>query len=504
MVYISQTDGYLMSNQVIDLGFDFDNSYANELEGFYVSCQGEKAPSPELVKLNIALAEQLGISNRDHAQLAEVFSGSEAPQGAAPLAQVYAGHQFGGFSPQLGDGRALLLGEVLDSSGKRQDIQLKGSGRTQFSRGGDGKAVLGAILREYILCEAMHALGIATTRALAVVTTGEPIYRTRYLPGAVLTRVASSHIRVGTFEYFAAQGAEDKVKQLADYAIARHYPELKQSSQPYLDLVCAVRDKQAQLIAQWMLVGFVHGVMNTDNMTISGETIDYGPCAFMDDYDARALFSSIDQDGRYSYSNQPAMAQWDLARFAETLLPFIDEDTDKAIELATTEIKAFWEQFRAHWLQGMRAKIGMMTELDGDYELCEQLLAAMQGQAVDYTQLFRLLADDLLTDSNDAESLFTDSSLFMQWKPLWQVRLAQESLSAKESVELMNSVNPIYIPRNHLVEAAIEAAEERNDYQPFETLVNVLAQPFTQQQGREDYAQPAPASFGKFTTYCGT
>ena len=493
-----------MSSKVIDLGLAFDNSYANELEGFYVACQGDKAPTPELVKFNNELAQQLGISNQDSAQLAEVFSGSEVAVGSAPLAQVYAGHQFGGFSPQLGDGRALLLGETIDHQGQRFDIQLKGSGRTQFSRGGDGKAVLGAILREYILCEAMHALGIATTRALAVVTTGEPIYRTRYLPGAVLTRVASSHIRVGTFQYFASQGAQDKVKQLADYSIARHYPELRESEQPYLDLVCAVRDKQALLIAQWMLAGFVHGVMNTDNMTISGETIDYGPCAFMDNYDTNALFSSIDQDGRYAYSNQPAMAQWDLARFAETLLPLINDDVDEAIAQATDAIKAFWDEFKSHWLTGMRAKLGMTAELEGDYELCEQLLASMQGQKVDYTQLFRLLADDLLTDSNDAESLFTDSSLFMQWKPLWLIRLAQESLSASESVRLMNSVNPIYIPRNHLVEAAIEAAEERSDYQPFETLVNVLAQPFTEQQNKQEYAQPAPASFGKFTTYCGT
>ena len=398
----------------------------------------------------------------------------------------------------------MLLGEVQDDSGQRFDIQLKGSGRTQFSRGGDGKAVLGAILREYIMCEAMHALGIPTTRALAVVTTGEPIYRTRYLPGAVLTRVASSHIRVGTFQYFASQGAEDKVKQLADYAIARHYPELKQSQQPYLDLICAVRDKQAQLIAQWMLVGFVHGVLNTDNMTISGETIDYGPCAFMDDYDSNALFSSIDQDGRYAYSNQPAMAQWDLARFAETLLPLIDQDSDKAIAQATAEIRAFWEVFKSHWLTGMRAKLGMAIELDGDYELCEQLLAAMQGQKVDYSQLFRQLADDLQTESSDAESLFTDASLFAQWKPLWLARLAQESISATESATLMNSVNPVYIPRNHLVEAAIEAAEEHGDYQPFETLVKVLAEPFVEQQGREQNGYAAPASFGKFTTYCGT
>ncbi|MCL1049644.1 YdiU family protein [Shewanella abyssi] len=493
-----------MSSTKIDLGVSFDNSYANELQGFYVSCEGDKAPTPVLVKFNQALAEQLGISNSSAEQLAAVFSGSEAPQGSAPLAQVYAGHQFGGFSPQLGDGRALLLGEVVDKSGQRQDIQLKGSGRTQFSRGGDGKAVLGAILREYILCEAMHALGIATTRALAVVTTGEPIYRTRYLPGAVLTRVAASHLRVGTFQYFAAQGEEAKLKQLADYAIARHYPELKQSEQPYLDLICAVRDKQAELVAKWMLVGFVHGVMNTDNMTISGESIDYGPCAFMDNYDANALFSSIDQDGRYAYSNQPAMAQWDLARFAETLLPFISEDSDDGIAQATEAIKAFWDIFKSHWLRGMRAKLGMTLEFEGDYALCEQLLESMQGQAVDYTQLFRQLAADLVADSSVAETLFTDSKLFMQWQAQWQARLEKEPLSTAERASLMDAVNPVYIPRNHLVEAAIEAAEERSDYQPFEALVAVLASPYTLQTAKDEYSHPAPASFGKFTTYCGT
>ncbi|PKG58561.1 YdiU family protein [Shewanella sp. GutDb-MelDb] len=493
-----------MSSTEIDLGVSFDNSYANELKGFYVSAKGDKAPTPVLVKFNQALAEQLGISNSNTEQLADVFSGSEAPLGSAPLAQVYAGHQFGGFSPQLGDGRALLLGEVLDESGQRLDIQLKGSGRTQFSRGGDGKAVLGAILREYILCEAMHALGIATTRALAVVTTGEPIYRTRYLPGAVLTRVATSHLRVGTFQYFAAQGEEDKLKQLADYAIARHYPELKQSQQPYLDLICAVRDKQAELVAKWMLAGFVHGVMNTDNMTISGETIDYGPCAFMDNYDANALFSSIDQDGRYAYSNQPAMAQWDLARLAETLLPFINEDSDDAITQATDVIKGFWDVFKSHWLLGMRAKLGMTTEVEGDYALCEQLLESMQAQAVDYTQLFRQLAVDLTSDSSDAEMLFSDPSLFIQWKVQWHERLRKEPLATAERVTMMNAVNPVYIPRNHLVEAAIEAAEERSDYQPFEALISVLANPYTMQAGKEEFSLSAPASFGKFTTYCGT
>ncbi|WOT05833.1 protein adenylyltransferase SelO [Shewanella youngdeokensis] len=493
-----------MSTQQIALGFSFDNSYAKQLQEFYVACEGDKAPAPVLIKLNQPLAKQLGMSNTNAEQLAQVFSGSEVPVGATPIAQVYAGHQFGGFSPQLGDGRALLLGEVVDTCDARQDIQLKGSGRTPFSRGGDGKAVLGAILREYVLSEAMHALGIATTRALAVVATGEPIYRTRYLPGAVLTRVAASHIRVGTFQFFAAQGEQDKLKQLADYTIARHYPALKQSAQPYLDLIIAVRDKQAQLIAQWMLVGFVHGVMNTDNMTISGETIDYGPCAFMDHYDANALFSSIDQEGRYAYSNQPAMAQWGLARFAETLLPFISDNTDAAIAAATEAVKGFWPVFKLHWLNGMRAKLGLTTAADGDEALCEQLLASMQSQNVDYTQLFRQLAVALTQAGSDADNLFTDPALFIKWKQTWLNRLEQEPIPPTKRAKMMDAVNPIYIARNHQVEAAIEAAEQHNDYVPFEALLAVLAQPYSPQVGKDDYSLPAPASFGAFTTYCGT
>jgi len=489
---------------MINLGLVFDNSYADELEGFYAFSQADKAPSAALVSLNLPLAAQLGITNTDETELAHVFSGSAVPQGAQPLAQVYAGHQFGGFSPQLGDGRALLLGETVDKFGQRFDLQLKGAGPTPFSRRGDGKAVLGAILREYIMCEAMHALGIATTRALAITTTGEPIYRTGYLPGAVLTRVAASHIRVGTFEYFASQGAEDKVCQLADYAIARHYPKLVNTEQPYLDFICSVRDKQAKLVAQWMLVGFVHGVMNTDNMTISGETIDYGPCAWMDDYNANALYSSIDQEGRYAYSNQPAMAQWNLARFAETLLPLLNKDQDEAIAQATEAIKGFWPVFNEHWLKGMRAKLGMSVEIEGDRQLCEQLLAAMQDQKVDYTQLFRQLAVDLLANTEDAQTLFEDPSLFAVWKPLWLARLAQEPVALKACAEQMNAVNPVYIPRNHLVEAAITAAEEQSDYQPFESLISVLSKPFTLQTGQEQYAAAAPTDFGRFTTYCGT
>lgn len=493
-----------MSSMEIDLGLTFDNSYAEELQGFYVACLGDKAPSPELVKLNASLAESIGLTNTDSGTLAGVFSGSDAPIGSSPLAQVYAGHQFGGFTPQLGDGRALLLGEVLDKEGKRLDLQLKGSGPTTFSRRGDGKAVLGAVLREYIMSEAMHALHIPTTRALAVVTTGEPIMRSQFLPGAVLTRIASSHLRVGTFQFFSARGEQDKVKQLADYAITRHYPKVKESQQPYLDFLCAVRDRQAELVAKWLLIGFVHGVMNTDNMTISGETIDYGPCAFMDNYDTNAVFSSIDEQGRYSYNNQPVIAQWNLARLAETLLPLINDDREQAISQATEAVTGFWDRFHHFWLTGMRAKLGLSTEEASDLALCDQLLETMSGQEVDFTQLFRQLASDLQSGANESQTLFKDAEQFNLWRESWLARLAQESLSTPDRVKMMNRVNPLYIPRNHQVEHAIEAAERDADYQPFEKLIAVLATPYTPQVDAGDYAKPAPESFGCYTTYCGT
>ncbi|MCG9697592.1 YdiU family protein [Shewanella sp. Isolate11] len=494
----------------IQLGFHFDNSYAKQLQGAYDACIGDRAPAPELVKLNHTLASSLGLNNRDPLQLAQAFSGGVIPADSSPLAQVYAGHQFGGFNPQLGDGRALLLGEVLDNKGLRWDLQLKGSGPTRFSRGGDGKAVIGAVLREYIVSEAMSALNIPTTRALAVVTTGEGIFRQQgELPGAVLTRVAASHIRVGTFQYFAVQDEQQMLKQLADYAIARHYPELQHSEQPYLDFICAVRDKQAELIAKWLLVGFVHGVMNTDNMTISGETIDYGPCAFIDEYDPAAVFSSIDRDGRYQYRNQPSIAQWNLARLAETLLPLIHSDEQQAVSLATEAITDFWTQFKYHWLKGMRPKLGLSLELDEDESLAEQLLACMAGQAVDFTQLFRQLATDLAADDdkieteNGAQALFKDPESFNLWRLSWLERLAKESISTPERVAMMNAVNPVYIARNHLVEAAIAAAEQ-GDYQPFEKLTALLQDPYIEREGYEEYAQPAPASFGAFVSYCGT
>jgi len=351
-------------NNLAAARFAFNNTYARELEGFYVPWKAAQVARPTLVKFNRELAQELGFDADalDSEQGARIFAGNETPEGAAPLAQAYAGHQFGGFVPQLGDGRALLLGEVIDRNGRRRDIQLKGSGPTPFSRAGDGRAALGPVLREYLIGEAMHALGIPTTRALAAVITGEPVYRETALPGAVLTRVAASHIRVGTFQFFAARGEQAKVRRLADYFIDRHYPELKSDGNPYLGLLEHVRDKQAALIARWMHVGFIHGVMNTDNMAISGETIDYGPCAFMDHYDPATVFSSIDTQGRYAYANQPGIAHWNLARFGETLLSLIDADRNRAIARATEVVNAFPEQYERHWLKGMRAKLGLVSE----------------------------------------------------------------------------------------------------------------------------------------------
>ncbi len=499
---------------------DFDNTYADQLEGFYTSCESATSPSPTLIKFNSALASQLGLdlNTLSEDQLVAIFSGNQTPDGATPIAQAYAGHQFGGFVPQLGDGRALLLGEVVDSNGARFDVQLKGSGRTPYSRAGDGKSALGPVLREYIVSEAMHALGIPTTRALAAVTTGENVMRNNILlPGGVFTRVAASHIRVGTFQYFAARGETHKAQQLADYTIARHYPELKQelkdSENPYLSLLTAIANAQASLVAQWMSVGFIHGVMNNDNMTVSGETIDYGPCAFMDYYSPDTVFSSIDRQGRYAYQNQPPIAHWNLARLAETLLPLMDENTERAIELATDAINAFPEKYAEHWLARMRAKIGLSTTEEDDLALINDLLAAMDGQQVDFTMLFRNLAmllqsHELQDQQQAAYAQFEDASLFKLWIDRWRERLSHEAQNTHEdtdeSIQLMNQVNPIYIPRNHKVEEALETAVSHNDYSKFELLIETLSHPYQLQKGKDEYAQPAPEEFGVYKTFCGT
>jgi uncharacterized protein YdiU (UPF0061 family) len=461
---------------------------------------------PRLVMFNRRLAEKLGLDadtvERDAAAL---FSGNRLPEDSIPVAMAYAGHQFGGFVPQLGDGRAILLGEIRDRNGVLRDIQLKGSGLTPFSRDGDGRAALGPMLREYIVSEAMHALGIPTTRSLAVVTTGERVFRDDVLPGAVLTRVAASHIRVGTFEYFAARDDRDAVRELLDYVIARHYPEARAAAVPAVAVLEAVAQRQVALIAQWMLVGFIHGVMNTDNMAISGETIDYGPCAFMDEYHPNKVFSSIDRRGRYAYANQPAIAQWNLARLAETILPEIDADADKAVKLATDTLQPFVAQFDAAFMQGMRRKIGLASAIDGDIDLIRRLLAAMQEAEADFTLTFRRLANAAESPDADAALLetFKESSTLQGWLRDWRTRLAAEPRSGSERARDMRRVNPAFIARNHLVEAALVAATA-GDLEPCRRLVAVLRRPFDDQPDAADLVRPPRPSERVLQTFCGT
>jgi protein adenylyltransferase len=491
-------------NRPAAVRFAFDNTYARELEDFYVAWKAAQVAQPKLVKLNRELAEELRLDTGalDSEEGARIFAGNATPEGAAPLAQAYAGHQFGGFVPQLGDGRALLLGEVIDRSGRRRDIQLKGSGPTPFSRAGDGRAALGPVLREYLMGEAMHALGIPTTRALAAVVTGEPVFREDgALPGAILTRVAASHIRVGTFQFFAARGEPAKVRRLADYVIERHYPELKGDTNPYLELLQRVCDRQAALIAGWMHVGFIHGVMNTDNMAISGETIDYGPCAFMDQYDPATVFSSIDARGRYAYANQPKIAQWNLARFAETLVSLIDDDEKRAIARATEVVHTFSELYERHWLKGMRAKLGLFSEEEADPNLATGFLTAMEGKNVDYTLAFGYLADAALGREEPIRALFTDPSAYDLWSGHWRTRLARDAVAPLERAQAMRRVNPAFIPRNHRVEEALSAAVEHNDYAPFETLLNILSRPFEDQAEFAAFAAPAPEGYGHYRTF---
>jgi len=488
--------------------FRFDNSYARELPGLAVPWQPAKVPAPSLLYFNRALAEELGLDAEalDGDRGAAIFSGNEVPEDATPIAQAYAGHQFGGFSPSLGDGRALLLGEVIDRHGRRRDIACKGSGRTPFSRGGDGKAAVGPVLREAIVGEAMHALGIPTTRALAAVGTGEPVFREDTLPGAVLTRVASSHLRVGTFQYFAARGELDKLRQLADYAIRRHDPERVDHPDRYLELLRAVSERQAALIARWMHVGFIHGVMNTDNMTISGETIDYGPCAFMETYDPGAVFSSIDTHGRYAYANQPLIARWNLARLAEALLPLIDADEpQRAVPRAAEVIDAFPAQHERHWLTVARAKLGLAGAEDDDGALARDWLALLQAQAVDHTLAWRYLADAVDDEGFRLQALFEDTRPLMDWLARWRSRGALETSTPAERALAMRRTSPIYIARNHRVEEALAAASVDGNLEPFKRLLDVLAQPFDERPGLETYVAPAPPEVtARYRTFCGT
>jgi uncharacterized protein YdiU (UPF0061 family) len=468
----------------------FDNSYARLPGTMHVGVFPTPVSAPKLIKVNEPLARELGIDPTG--LTAEMAVGNVLPLGATPIAQAYAGHQFGNFVPQLGDGRAILLGEVVDVNGRRRDIQLKGSGPTPFSRRGDGRAALGPVLREYLVSEAMHALGIPTTRALMAATTGERVYREDVLPGAVLTRVAASHIRVGTFQFFAVRQDFESLQALIEHVIARHYPELSNAENKALALLDAVMEAQASLVSRWVQVGFIHGVMNTDNSSISGETIDYGPCAFMDAYDPGTVFSSIDTHGRYAYGNQAPIAQWNLARLAETLLPFLHGDRDEAIRIATERIEAFPAIYTRHWLDGFRKKIGLASEEDGDLDLIQSLLDAMQMARADFTITFRRLSN-----GGEPEGL-------SDWMPKWRERLTRDPQSPEQRQALMRSVNPAYIPRNHRVEAMIQAAVERGDYGPFEEMLRVLMRPYEEQPGAEVYAE-APGDTEKvYRTFCGT
>ncbi len=468
----------------------FDNSYARLPGTMHARVEPTPVEAPRLIKVNAPLAEELGI---DPTRLtAEMAVGNLLPDGASPIAQAYAGHQFGNFVPQLGDGRAILLGEVVDRTGKRRDIQLKGAGPTPFSRRGDGRAALGPVLREYLVSEAMHGLGIPTTRALMAATTGEKVYREAILPGAVLTRVAASHIRVGTFQFFAVRRDNESLSLLIDHVIARHYPHLAEAENKALALLDAVMEAQAKLVARWVQVGFIHGVMNTDNCSVSGETIDYGPCAFMDSYDPETVFSSIDQYGRYAYGNQAPIAQWNVARLAETLLPFLHEDREEAIKIATERVERFPAIYAGYWMDGFRKKIGLVSEEEDDLFLIQDLLNALQLARADFTLSFRRIARH------------EEWPELAQWMPKWRDRLTRDPQTAEERRRLMLSVNPAYIPRNHLVEEMIAAAVERQDYAPFEAMLRVLMTPYEEQAGAERYAEPPAETERVYRTFCGT
>jgi len=482
----------------VTTGWRLEHTYAALPQIFAVPAEPTTVRAPELVAFNRPLATCLGLDADalDGDEGAAIFSGNRLPDGGYPLAQAYAGHQFGHFTV-LGDGRAILLGEQVTPSGARVDIQLKGAGKTRFSRRGDGRAALGPMLREYIVSEAMHALGIPTTRSLAVATTGETVYREGALPGAVLTRVAASHIRVGTMQWAAAHQDEQAVRALADYTLTRHYPELADAPERYLALYQAILARQASLIARWQLVGFIHGVMNTDNMALSGETIDYGPCAFMDAYDPATVFSSIDEGGRYAYGNQPSIAQWNLARLAEAMLPLFDTDTDRAVQMATEALNHFPELFGQHMLDGMRAKLGLFTQEDGDVTLGDDLLAWMRRRSADFTNTFSSLTRGRLLEASAG-----DDPDLAAWHGRWDARRARQPQPATESDALMRQHNPVVIPRNHHVEAALSAAGDR-DYGPMHRLLDALAKPYEYDRDLPDYTAPGPVDRG-YRTFCGT
>lgn len=490
--------------------FSFDSTYARLPERFYARVNPTPVREPRVVKVNVAVARLLGVDPEELAtpRGAQMLAGNTLAEGAEPIAQAYAGHQFGGFVRQLGDGRAILLGEVVCSDGKRRDVQLKGAGRTPFSRGGDGRAALGPVLREYIVSEAMAALGIPTTRSLAAVTTGEQVIREQRAPGAVLTRVASSHIRVGTFEYFSARDDEPALRELTRYALARHYSPSTETDPPSdaLRLLESTIEAQATLIALWLGVGFIHGVMNTDNTSISGETLDYGPCAFIDEYDPNKVFSSIDQRGRYAFGNQPVVAQWNLARLAETLLPLLSNDQAEAVRLVTDRLDRFPTLFEAKYTSMLRGKLGLVREEEGDHDLAADLLKRLASNGVDYTVFFRGLCD--VASNPGAEGpvarLFSDAAQFSEWARVWRQRLEGEARGPEARASAMRLVNPAFIPRNHRVEQAIRAAEDQGDFRPFEALIRVLERPYENQPEFVHLAAPPRPEERVTRTFCGT
>jgi uncharacterized protein YdiU (UPF0061 family) len=485
---------------IMETGLNLENSYADLPKIFFNTQSPSHVPSPKLVVLNYPLITSLGLNAQalQSTDGVDIFAGNKIPEGAVPIAQAYAGHQFGHFT-LLGDGRAVLIGEHITPLGEKFDIQLKGSGRTSYSRGGDGKAALGPMLREYIISEAMNSLGIATTRSLAVVTTGESIIRETELPGAILTRVAASHIRVGTFQYVSKWGTVEELRALADYTLQRHFQEMDNKENRYLFLLREVIKKQAELIAKWQLVGFIHGVMNTDNMAISGETIDYGPCAFMDAYDLSTVFSSIDIHGRYAYGNQPNIAAWNLARFAETLLPLVHINQNEALKLAQNEVSNFSNLYKYNWLSGMRAKLGIFNEELEDEYLIEELLSMMQKYGADYTNTFRALTSDKIEDT-----VLFGKEEFDKWYELWQERLTRQEESEVSSKQLMQRSNPAVIPRNHRVEEALEAAVKQGDYSVMERLLDALSRPYDYSKEQDYYSTLPEPSACPYRTYCGT
>jgi uncharacterized protein YdiU (UPF0061 family) len=494
--------------EAMTVHFPFEHTYAALPANFFARVAPTPVASPRLIKLNRPLAVHLGLDpdRLSTPEGAEILAGKRLPDGADPIAMAYAGHQFGHFVPQLGDGRAILLGEVIDADGVRRDIQLKGSGPTPFSRRGDGRAALGPVLREYIVSEAMAALGIPTTRSLAAVTTGESVVRETLLPGAVLTRVASSHIRVGTFQFFAARGDTEGVRRLADHVIVRHYPLAAGTDRPYHALLDGVIARQAELVARWLLVGFIHGVMNTDNTAISGETIDYGPCAFMDTYNPATVFSSIDEQGRYAYANQPRIALWNLTRLAECLLPLFSDQQDEAISEAQSALAGFAEKFDTAYQAGLRKKLGLFTAEDGDRALAQDLLEAMAKNQADFTLTFRRLSDAALDTADDRSirPLFADPAAYDEWAVRFRERIGRETQDTAMRQAAMRSVNPAFIPRNHRVEAVIEAAVNRDDFAPFEELLAVLSKPFEDQPAFAGYADPPEPHQRVLRTFCGT